>query len=42
MQMKCVVNVIEVENKLRTAFQGGRFGGALEDQTIKEDCSEFD
>ncbi|KAG0631758.1 hypothetical protein M758_1G277400 [Ceratodon purpureus] len=41
-QMKCVVSVIEVENKLRTAFEGGRFGGALEDQTIEEDYSEFD
>ena len=42
MQMKCVVSVIEEENKVRTAFEAGRFGGTLEDQMIGEDCSDYD
>lgn len=41
-QMKCVVSVIEEENKVRTAFEAGRFGGTLEDQMIGEDCSDYD
>lgn len=42
MQMKCVVSVVEEENKLRSTFGAGRFDGALEDQTVEEDYSEFD
>ena len=42
MQMKCVVSVIEEENKVRTTFEAGNFGGTLEDSTMEEDYSEYD
>ena len=42
MQMKCVMSVIEEENKLRAALEGGRFGASLEEGTVDDDFSQYD